>query len=110
MGPDVPWWWQRDFVQASPQKMTEPAIRILLAEDNEGDVYLVRRALEKQGLAHQLIVARNGEDALRMLMDAEKGPAGSLPDLILLDLNLPRVDGGQILSRVRRTTLFDPRR
>jgi CheY-like chemotaxis protein len=94
-------------VQASDPKTTEEAIRILLAEDNEGDVYLVRRALEKQGLPHQLIIARNGEDALRLLIDAEKGPQGSLPDLILLDLNLPRVDGGQILSRIRRTSLFD---
>jgi chemotaxis family two-component system response regulator Rcp1 len=94
-------------VQASAPKTTGEAIRILLAEDNEGDVYLVRRALEKQGLFHQLIIARNGEEALRLLTEAEKGPKGSLPDLILLDLNLPRVDGGQILSRVRRTSLFD---
>lgn len=86
--------------------MIDEGVRILLAEDNEGDVYLVRRALQKQGLTHQLLVARNGEEALSLLQDAEKGPATALPDLILLDLNLPRVHGGQILSRIRETSVF----
>jgi len=82
------------------------AVRILLAEDNEGDIFLVRRALEKRGLSFQLAVAHNGEEALRLLDAAEAGPTADVPTLILLDLNLPRVDGGEILARLRKTPVF----
>jgi CheY-like chemotaxis protein len=78
-------------------------VSILLVEDSEGDVFLVRRALEKHGLKHELIVARNGEDALRLLDQAEKGPAAGVPQMVLLDLNLPKVGGSQILSHIRRS-------
>jgi CheY-like chemotaxis protein len=86
--------------------MTAGGVRILLAEDNDGDVFLVRRALEKQGLRCQLMVAHNGEEALKMLDTAEDGPPADAPRLILLDLNLPRVDGGEILAHLRRTHAF----
>lgn len=86
--------------------MTEQNVRILLAEDNEGDVFLVRRALEKQGLHHELMVARNGEDALEILERARNSPGFEPPQLILLDLNLPRVNGNQILSEIRNMGLF----
>jgi CheY-like chemotaxis protein len=79
----------------------EKQIRIILAEDNPGDVFLVRRALEKQGIAHELVVARNGEEALLLLNEAD------LPQLILLDLNLPKLDGNQVLSHIRQTPAFD---
>lgn len=81
-------------------------MRILLVEDSEGDVLLVRRALEKHGLKHDLIVARNGEEALQLLDQAEKGPIADAPEIILLDLNLPKVDGSHILSHIRRTQAF----
>jgi len=94
----------RCFTGATVMESTN---RILLAEDNEGDVFLVRRALAKRGLTHELVVAHNGEEALDWL-DAhtghENGHAG--PDLILLDLNLPRVDGGQVLSHIRKSDSF----
>lgn len=86
--------------------MTAGAVRILLAEDNDGDVFLVRRALEKQGLSCKLVVAHNGEEALRLLDTADSGPPGDAPELILLDLNLPRVDGSEILAHLRRTPTF----
>lgn len=89
-----------------PLPMNEPAIRILLAEDNDGDIFLVRRALEKRGVPHQLTVARNGEEALKLLDRAENGPRSEAPKLILLDLNLPKVDGAQVLSRIRKTEAF----
>jgi CheY-like chemotaxis protein len=76
--------------------------RILLAEDNDGDVFLVRRALQKRGLSHDLVVTHNGEEALAWLA-ANTGPQ---PDLILLDLNLPRIDGGQVLSHIRKSDAF----
>jgi len=81
--------------------------RILLAEDNDGDVFLVRRALEKRGLPYELVLAHNGEEALVWLDDhaGEKSVNGR-PDLIPLDLNLPRVDGGQLLSHIRNSDSF----
>jgi CheY-like chemotaxis protein len=82
------------------------AVRILLAEDNDGDIFLVRRALEKRGVYHQLTVARNGEEALELLERAETGPSAEAPGLILLDLNLPKIDGTQVLSRIRKTNAF----
>jgi chemotaxis family two-component system response regulator Rcp1 len=80
-------------------------VRIILAEDNPGDVFLVRRALEKKGIAHELIVAVNGEEAMHLLQ--HEGPGAEAPQLILLDLNLPKLDGNQILSRIRRMPAFD---
>jgi CheY-like chemotaxis protein len=81
--------------------------RILLAEDNDGDVFLVRRALTKRGLVHELVVAHNGEEAL-VWLNAHAGQEmrDAAPALILLDLNLPRVDGGQLLSYIRKTDSF----
>jgi chemotaxis family two-component system response regulator Rcp1 len=85
----------------------EHKVKILLAEDNDGDVFLVRRALEKRGLSHELVVAHNGEEALGWLHDHAGTTNGDrAPDLILLDLNLPRVDGGQLLSHIRKTDAF----
>jgi CheY-like chemotaxis protein len=87
--------------------VTEHKTRILLAEDNDGDVFLVRRALEKRGISHELVVAHNGEEALAWL-DGHSGEVhrDSTPDLILLDLNLPRIDGAQLLSHIRKSDWF----
>jgi two-component system, chemotaxis family, response regulator Rcp1 len=78
-------------------------VRILLVEDNAGDVFLVRRALEKQGLSHDLTVAPNGEAALQLLDQAANGDPGFAPELVLLDLNLPKVNGTQVLCHIRET-------
>jgi two-component system, chemotaxis family, response regulator Rcp1 len=86
--------------------MTLREVHILLAEDNDGDVFLVRRALQKQGLSCQLEVAHNGEEAMQLLEAAEVGPSADAPELILLDLNLPRIDGSEILARLRKTRTF----
>jgi chemotaxis family two-component system response regulator Rcp1 len=85
--------------------VTEQKIRILLAEDNDGDVFLVRRALEKRGLPHELVVSHNGEEALTWL-DGHAENTDWAPDLILLDLNLPRIDGAQLLSHIRKSDSF----
>lgn len=76
--------------------------RLLLVEDNYGDVVLVQEAFRSAKLANSLMVARDGEEALRMLF--KQGPHQSLPtpDLILLDLNLPRKDGREVLTEIRR--------
>ena len=85
--------------------ISKQMVRILLAEDNDGDVFLVRRALEKKGLIHELTVMHNGEEALRWLESDGQKPERT-PDLILLDLNLPRIDGGQLLSHIRKSDAF----
>jgi two-component system, response regulator len=77
---------------------------ILLVEDNPDDVELTMRALRKNRLATQIIVVRDGVEALDFLF-AEGAYSGRnrdvLPDLILLDLKLPKVDGLEVLRRVR---------
>jgi CheY-like chemotaxis protein len=81
--------------------MTLRSLRVLLVEDDEDHVFLVRRALrDLEGVAVTVAVAGNGEQALEELGRARFDP-GSLPHLILLDLRLPRMDGLEVLRRVR---------
>lgn len=68
---------------------------ILLVEDNPGDVELVRHALADQPREHRLVVAHDGEVALGLLR------AGEAPDLVLLDLNLPALDGIEVLRLIK---------
>ena len=70
--------------------------RLLLVEDNEADVVLMQEALREAGLDPDLSVATDGECAMAELRDG-----GPLPDLMLLDLNLPRKDGREVLSEVK---------
>src|SRR5664279_285553 len=76
--------------------------RILLAEDNPADVYLLRVALEEHGIKFPLQVATDGREVLQILSEEGTLPATELT-LIILDLNLPRHDGIEILQRVRET-------
>ncbi len=73
-------------------------LNILLVEDDEVDVMTVRRAFRDVGVRHSLHVAENGEEALSMLR------AGNCPSdncLVLLDLNMPHMDGHEFLQRLR---------
>lgn len=72
---------------------------ILLVEDNPDDELLTFRALKKNNITNQVVVARNGAEALEIL-HGEKG-ATSLPQLVLLDLKLPKIDGLEVLKRIR---------
>jgi CheY-like chemotaxis protein len=83
--------------------MSSP-ITILLAEDNPGDVFLVRRALEKHGLQTvELIVVEDGQAALRYFDRVDADDSEVAPDIALLDLNLPRATGSRILLRIRQS-------
>jgi CheY-like chemotaxis protein len=84
--------------------MRTPA-RILLVEDSPADVRLAQEVLNEARLDHQLFVAENGEEAMQMLRDPVASIGGQLPDLILLDLNLPRMSGHEVLNEVKQ----DPR-
>lgn len=75
---------------------------ILLVEDNPRDEALTLRALRKCNLANDVVVVRDGVEALDYLFgEPEKGEPRPLPQLILLDLKLPKVDGLEVLKRVR---------
>ncbi len=69
---------------------------ILLIEDNPDDEALTRRALQKNNVTNEMVVAHDGQEALDYLF----GP-GRLPQLILLDLKLPKIDGLEVLRRLR---------
>ncbi len=77
------------------------AIEILLVEDNPGDVRLTREALRDGKMLNHLSVVRDGEEALRFLR--REGPYADAPrpDVVLLDLNLPRKDGREVLADIK---------
>jgi len=80
----------------------ERPIEILLVEDNAADVRLTMEALREGKVRNRLTVARDGQDALEILQ--RKGPHtdAARPDLILLDLNLPRRDGREVLAELKK--------
>jgi len=75
--------------------------RILLVEDNPDDIELTLRAFRKVNLSNEVEVARDGEEALRVLLGAEGGDDVDLPTVVLLDLNLPKIGGLEVLRRLR---------
>jgi len=84
--------------------MTKPnlkSIRILMAEDNEMDVFLVRAAFEQGRLAVHLDVAENGVEALAFLRREGPYADAERPDLVMLDINMPRMDGLSTLKAIR---------
>ena len=76
-----------------------PTINVLLVEDNPNDVEITKRAMAKGRIKNRLTVARDGQEALDILT-AESDPT-RLPGLILLDLNLPKVSGHDVLKAIR---------
>jgi CheY-like chemotaxis protein len=81
-------------------------IRLLMAEDDKEDQLLVRKAFEASHLANEMDIVENGEELLDYLN--KRGPyAGKrLPDLILLDLNMPRKDGREALEEIKSDSRF----
>jgi chemotaxis family two-component system response regulator Rcp1 len=78
--------------------------RIWIAEDNPADVYLIQEAMRRHEFEYQLEVADNGEDMLKKLARLEQDPSASCPDLFLIDLNLPKRPGDEILERIRQSS------
>jgi chemotaxis family two-component system response regulator Rcp1 len=83
--------------------MTEIPYRIWIAEDNPADVYLIEEALRRHDFTYRLTTADNGEDMLNMIATLDRDPSQSCPDLFLIDLNLPRRSGDEILAQLRRS-------
>jgi CheY-like chemotaxis protein len=77
---------------------------MLLVEDNPADVFFVRAALAHEGIESELLIAHDGEKAIEFVEAAETNPGAPCPQLVLLDLNLPRTSGAEVLQRVRKSS------
>ena len=77
-------------------------IHILLVDDNEGDILLTKEALEEAKIVNRISVAYDGVQALNFLKKEPPFLHEESPDLILLDINLPRMDGTELLSIIKR--------
>lgn len=75
---------------------------ILLVEDNDGDVELTREAFEEAKFRNALHVAKDGEEALNYLFKRNGYEDAVTPDIVLLDLNLPKLNGGEVLSVIKQ--------
>ena len=83
--------------------MSSPRFYIVLVEDAEPDVILVREALEQSGLEFDLRVFDDGEQGVNFVENIDRDATVTRPHLFLLDLNLPKKSGGQILECVRQS-------
>jgi len=76
-------------------------IEILLVEDNPGDVRLTEKAFEEGSLANDLDVVTDGVEAMRYLRQEDEYAEKTLPDIVLLDLNLPKKNGDEVLEDIK---------
>ena len=76
-------------------------VEILLVEDNEGDVGLIEKVFEEINIRNKLRVATDGEEAIQFLHGKGKFSDSSLPEIVLLDLNLPKKDGREVLREIK---------
>jgi CheY-like chemotaxis protein len=103
LSPDEPGPGDRASLDPVAERITagQKPLSILLVEDNPADVTLVREALDEHAVEADLIVISNGEDAFRFIDAVALGTA-ACPSLIILDLNLPRRSGREILAHFRK--------
>ena len=80
--------------------------RVFLVEDNAADVELFRMALEMANLQCELVVFDDGAEIIKAVKDFPGASDGAIPDLIVLDLNLPKHDGVEVLAAVRAAPQF----
>ncbi len=83
--------------------MSRSALTMLLVEDNPADVFFVRTALEHEGIESEILIAQDGEKAIEFVEATDADPSAPCPRLILLDLNLPRTSGTEVLRRLRKS-------
>jgi len=76
-------------------------LEVLLIEDNPGDVRLLEEAFRELGADIHMQVAKDGAEGLQMIFQASQRKTDRHPDIILLDLNLPKIDGKDVLARLK---------
>ncbi len=81
-------------------------IHILHVEDSEGDILLIKDAIEEGGIAHTLDVVRNGQEAMDFLNKTGRYRDKQTPDLILLDINMPVMNGHELLDFIKSNERF----
>jgi hypothetical protein len=81
-------------------------LQVLLIEDNEGDIFLFKEALESWNMVNPVQIIRNGQDAMRYFNDLEVNLLSQKPDLIFLDINLPFVNGLDLLKHIKLQQQF----
>lgn len=81
-------------------------IEVLLVEDNDGDILLITEALKEGDFVKKLSVVKDGWEALNYLAKKEKYSTATTPDLILLDINLPKLNGHEVLKQIRAEELL----
>jgi CheY-like chemotaxis protein len=79
----------------------DKVVNILLVEDDRLDIIDMKRTLQKMHILNNMMVAKNGEDALQILNDKAKSTESS-PDIVLIDINMPKMNGLEFLSAVRK--------
>ncbi|NEP00625.1 MAG: response regulator [Symploca sp. SIO2E9] len=79
----------------------ERHITIFLVEDNRADVRLIQEGLKNSSVPHQVVTVRNGMDAMAYLRQEGEYTDAVRPDIILLDLNLPKKDGREVLAEIK---------
>lgn len=87
-----------------PEEPTARPIEVLLVEDDPGDVLMTQEAFADYKIANRLSVVSNGEDAIDFIRKRGRFVDAPTPDLVLLDLNLPRRDGREVLKDIKGDT------
>ena len=87
-------------------EMEEKPKTILLVEDNKADIRLVQEALKNSSINYQMATVRDGVAAMAYLHQEGEYASVSRPDLIILDLNLPRKDGREVLAEIKTNSQF----
>lgn len=80
---------------------TEP-VRLLMAEDDREDQMLVKKAFEKSRVANGIEIVENGEELMDYLHQRDKYAGAKMPDILLLDLNMPKKDGREALEEIKQ--------
>ncbi len=89
------------YKEVLKMKIMGKPIEILLVEDNEGDVGLIEEVFEEAKIRNKLHIVENGEEAMLFLHGENKYSGSPRPDIILLDLNLPKMDGREVLREIK---------
>ncbi len=84
------------------KRVNAMAVDILLVEDNPGDVRLTKEALKDAKVLNEIYVAKDGVEAMEFLRKQGQFTEAPNPDMILLDLNLPRKDGREVLAEIKK--------